>query len=62
MLQGFKGAVATFYTDAGMPASYEQVFKKWADSQKILPAHRGTIGLESWFHDILKVWIECKAV
>lgn len=52
-LQGFRGAVATFYTDAGMAVSYEQVFKKWAGSLKLLPAHRGTMGLESWLHDIL---------
>ena len=33
-IQGFKGKVATFYTDAGTVGNYEQVFKEWAQGLK----------------------------
>lgn len=54
-ISDFKGVVATFYTDAGMPGDYEQVFKKWAGSLKILPAHRETNDLMAWIRDTLQI-------
>lgn len=35
-IQGFKGKVATFYTDAGTVGNYEQVFKEWAQGLNVV--------------------------
>lgn len=35
-IQGFKGKVATFYTDAGTTGNYAQVFKDWAKDLNVV--------------------------
>lgn len=35
-IQGFKGEVASFYTDAGTVGDYEQTFKEWAKNLNVV--------------------------
>lgn len=35
-IQGFKGEVASFYTDAGTVGNYAQVFKEWAKDLNVV--------------------------
>ncbi|WP_251546501.1 flavodoxin family protein [Limosilactobacillus caecicola] len=51
-LNGFKGAVASFYTDAGSAGDYETVFKEWADGLTVLPGHEGSTGLQDWLNQL----------
>lgn len=50
-IKGYQGQIAPFYTDAGTPGNYEQVFKEWADGLKVLPGHEGTSGLQGWVNN-----------
>lgn len=52
-LTGFSGKVATFYTHAGTPGAYEQVFKKWAQGLNVLPGHAGNNNLQQWVNQLL---------
>lgn len=53
-LADFNGKLASFYTDAGTPGNYEQVFKSWAGKHPVLPAHAGSAGLDQWVEKLLK--------
>lgn len=47
-IQNYSGKVASFYTDAGIPNSYEETFKQWAGKLNVLPAHEGSNDLATW--------------
>lgn len=49
-LAGFGGKVSTFYTDAGTPGAYEQV---WASGLNVLPGHAGGSNLQQWVDKLL---------
>lgn len=51
-IQGYSGKVATFYTDAGTPNGYEEMFKQWAGKLTVLPAHEGSNGLNAWLAEL----------
>lgn len=52
-MAGFSGKVTTFYTDAGTPGAYEQVFKQWAPDLDVLPGHDGGSNLQQWVDKLL---------
>lgn len=47
-LNGYKGKVASFYTDAGSVGDYDQVFKEWADALDVLLSGHGDRNLDEW--------------
>lgn len=51
-VQGYKGRVATFYTDAGSAGDYEKNFKKWAGNLDVVSAHEGDRNLSQWFKQL----------
>ena len=53
-IQGFKGKVATFYTDAGTVGNYEQVFKEWAQGLKCCQSIKSAANVEDL---IREVWV-----
>lgn len=52
-MAGFSGKVATFYTHAGTPGAYEQVFEQWAQGLNVLPGHAGGSNLQQWVDKLL---------
>ncbi|MBD5430202.1 flavodoxin [Lactobacillus sp.] len=47
-LNGYKGKVASFYTDVGSIEDYDKVFKQWADGLDVLPSGHGDRKLDEW--------------
>lgn len=48
-LDGFEGAVATFYTDAGDAGDYEKIFRDWTPAGvRLVKNHENGVGLADW--------------
>lgn len=47
-LKGYKGKIASFYTDAGTVGDYDKVFKEWADGLDVLPSGHADRRLDEW--------------
>lgn len=47
-LNGYKGKIASFYTDAGSAGDYDKVFKEWANGLDTLPSGNSDRKLDEW--------------
>ena len=47
-LKGYKGKVASFYTDAGSVGDYDKIFKEWAAGLDVLPSGHADRKLDEW--------------